>query len=116
VEITAAMAMHPYTDFEFDKLQLADPRPDEVLVEVQAVGLCHTDIGARDGALPIELPAVLGHEGSGTVVSVGVDVTKVAPGDRVVMSFNSCGECAACVDGRASVLPSVHGLELLWRP
>jgi aryl-alcohol dehydrogenase len=99
MEITAAVAVHPYTDFEFDKLQLADPRPDEVLVEVEAVGLCHTDIGARDGALPIELPAVLGHEGSGTVVSVGVDVTKVAPGDRVVMSFNSCGECAACVEG-----------------
>jgi Zn-dependent alcohol dehydrogenase len=103
MEITAAVAVHPYTDFEFDKLQLADPRPDEVLVEVEAVGLCHTDIGARDGALPIELPAVLGHEGSGTVVSVGVDVTKVAPGDRVVMSFNSCGDCTACVEGVVTV-------------
>jgi len=102
MEITAAVAVHPNTDFEFGKLQLADPRPDEVLVEVEAVGLCHTDIGARDGALPIELPAVLGHEGSGTVVSVGVDVTKVAPGDRVVMSFNSCGECANCKAGHVA--------------
>jgi hypothetical protein len=71
------VAVHPDTDFEFefefefDKLQLADPRPNEVLVAVEAVGLCHKDIGIRGGALPSESPAVLGREDRGPPARVG---------------------------------------------
>ncbi|MEI2778308.1 MAG: alcohol dehydrogenase catalytic domain-containing protein [Tetrasphaera sp.] len=67
-----------------------------MLVEIAAVGLCHTDIAVQHGHLPFPLPGVFGHEGAGTVVSVGPGVTKVAPGDKVALTFNSCGACPSC--------------------
>ncbi len=73
-----------------------DPRPDEVLVEIRGVGVCHTDMVMRDGHLPVPLPVVLGHEGSGVVKSVGSAVTDLAPGDHVVLSFMSCSHCVSC--------------------
>lgn len=98
MNITAAVAREPQGDFSFEELSLDAPRPDEVLVAIKGVGLCHTDIAARDGVLPLPHPAVLGHEGSGVVVEVGRDVTKVAPGDHVAISFNSCGSCPSCLN------------------
>ncbi len=77
--------------------QLADPQPDEVLVRVEATGLCHTDLVTLAGLRGA--PAVLGHEGCGTVERVGEAVTDLAPGDRVVMSFRSCGQCDQCTGG-----------------
>ncbi|MDN4474365.1 alcohol dehydrogenase catalytic domain-containing protein [Demequina sp. SYSU T00192] len=74
-------------------------RPDEVLVDVAASGICHTDLTAIDGGSPFAYPAVFGHEGAGTVVRVGDAVTRVAPGDRVVLTFDSCGGCRRCRDG-----------------
>lgn len=76
--------------------ELQPPAADEVLVQIAGVGICHTDIAIRDGHLPFPLPGVLGHEGSGTVLAVGSDVTEVAVGDKVAISFNSCGECREC--------------------
>lgn len=70
-------------------LDLADPGPGEILIEVAGVGVCHTDLAVQHGHLPFPLPAVLGHEGSGVVRSVGAGVTKVVPGDRVGATFNS---------------------------
>lgn len=99
MKITAALAVLPKHEFEFAELDLDEPRTDEILVRIAAVGLCHTDIVARDQILPIPLPAILGHEGAGIVVKVGDNVTKVAPGDHVVLSFRSCSACTRCLAG-----------------
>ncbi len=73
---------------------------------IAGVGLCHTDLAVRHGHLPFPFPAVLGHEGSGTVTAIGHAVTKVAPGDKVVLSFNSCGICPQCKDDAPGYCPS----------
>lgn len=96
MDITAAVARVPGSDFTLEAASLDAPRADEVRVRIVGVGLCHTDLIARDQFIPIPLPAVLGHEGAGIVEAVGSAVTKVKPGDRVVMSFSSCGHCARC--------------------
>lgn len=95
IEVRAALATGANRDFEFRTLQLEQPRDDEVLVRIVAVGLCHTDISCRDSNLPA-CPAVLGHEGAGVVEAIGAGVTSVHVGDRVALSFRSCGECTTC--------------------
>lgn len=95
----AAVLESQGSDFTLQELEIEDPAPGEVLFEVAGVGLCHTDLAVRDGHLPFPFPGVVGHEGSGTVVAVGEGVTKVAVGDRIAASFNSCGECVPCVGG-----------------
>jgi Zn-dependent alcohol dehydrogenase len=80
---------------EIETISVAAPHDDEVLVKMVAVGVCHSDIACRDG-FPVPLPMVLGHEGSGIVAAVGSKVKKIKVGDRVVMSFNSCGQCHGC--------------------
>jgi aryl-alcohol dehydrogenase len=99
MQITAALASTPGGDFSIETVQLDDPRADEIRVRIAAVGVCHTDLVARDGGMPFSLPAVLGHEGAGVVDAVGASVTKVKVGDRVAMSFRSCGVCARCLSG-----------------
>ncbi|MFD0311012.1 NAD(P)-dependent alcohol dehydrogenase [Streptomyces sp. NPDC127119] len=99
METTAAVAREIGGPFSLESVTLADPAADEIVVEIAGVGLCHTDLAAKDGHLPFPLPGVLGHEGSGVVVAVGDGVTKVVPGDKVVLSFNSCGRCAQCRAG-----------------
>jgi aryl-alcohol dehydrogenase len=70
-----------------------------VLVRIVAVGICHTDAIVRDQYYPFPLPGVLGHEGSGIVEEVGANVTKVVPGDHVVLTYMSCGQCRYCERG-----------------
>jgi len=83
-------------DVEIDR-----PRPFEVLVEVAATGLCHSDLRFLEGSFSHPLPTVLGHEVAGVVTEIGAEVTAVRPGDHVVMSISvSCGECAQCAAGR----------------
>lgn len=96
MRITAAIAAAPHAPFTLAELEIDDPRDDEVLVRVLACGICHTDIACRDQALPVPLPAVLGHEGAGIVERVGGAVTKVVPGDRVLLSYDSCAACPSC--------------------
>jgi aryl-alcohol dehydrogenase len=101
VKVTAAVVEEeggPFAlqDFELDPAALRD---DEVLVRVAASGICHTDLICRDQWFPVPLPAVLGHEGAGTVVEVGKQVEEFAPGDRVAMSYDFCGTCRACAQG-----------------
>ncbi|MEN6440509.1 MAG: NAD(P)-dependent alcohol dehydrogenase [Syntrophobacter sp.] len=96
--------------FVFEKIELDDPRPDEVIVRMIASGICHTDIAARDGSLGMNFPAVFGHEGAGIVEIVGADVRKVRAGDKVVLSFSSCGYCAHCRADRPSHCDSFDGL------
>ncbi|HRD46624.1 MAG TPA: NAD(P)-dependent alcohol dehydrogenase [Caulobacter sp.] len=98
MQIKAAVAVGPGQGFEIRTVELDDPRDDEILVRVVGVGVCHTDLVFKEtGAIPA--PAVLGHEGSGVVEAVGAKVTKVAPGDRVAMTFRSCGSCRRCGRG-----------------
>ncbi len=89
--------------YSIETVTVADPGPGEALVRVAAAGMCHTDQLGRSGLLgETFLPAVLGHEGSGIVEAVGPRVTSVAPGDHVVLTFDSCGTCASCISGAPS--------------
>jgi len=99
MQITAAVARAPGADFVIENVELDEPRADEIRVRIAAVGVCHTDIVAREGLMPFSLPAVLGHEGAGVVDAVGPAVKKVKMGDRVAITFRSCGQCARCRSG-----------------
>jgi aryl-alcohol dehydrogenase len=98
LQILAAVTTAPGQPFELRTLELDAPRDDEILVRIVGVGVCHTDIGFRD-APSFAHPAVLGHEGSGVVEQVGAAVRKVKPGDRVIITFRSCGHCSRCDRG-----------------
>jgi aryl-alcohol dehydrogenase len=100
VEIEAAVINAKGGSFAVQRVEMDELRPDEVLVKVAAAGVCHTDLIVRDQWYPVPLPAVLGHEGAGIVEKVGANVAKVAAGDRVGMTFNSCGTCPTCITGR----------------
>ncbi len=92
----AAVCLGAGKPLEIQDVQLDDLRPDELCVRMVACGVCHTDLAVMHQQLPIPLPAVLGHEGAGIVEAVGADVTVAKPGDRVIMSFDSCGSCPSC--------------------
>jgi len=80
-----------------EEVELGDLQPGDVLVRLQASGLCHTDLEVMQGSLSYPLPIVLGHEGAGVVERVGAGVTRVKPGDHVVGSWNPhCGHCFYC--------------------
>src|SRR6201988_4105539 len=80
---------------------MPDPGPREVVVDIIACGVCHTDLTNREGGINDEYPFLLGHEAAGTVESVGEGVTHVEPGDFVIMNWRAvCGECRACKRGR----------------
>lgn len=99
MEIKAAVVREESGPFEVETFELDEPQAGEVLVRVVAAGICHTDIAVRDQYYPTPLPAVLGHEGSGVVEAVGEGVTKVEPGDRVVLTFAYDDECPNCRRG-----------------
>jgi aryl-alcohol dehydrogenase len=96
MQITAAVVCEKSGPFIIDTLELADPRPDEVLLRVASSGMCATDLHGRDGYYDTPYPCVYGHEGAGVVEAVGSSVTSFAVGDHVVMSFPWCGTCANC--------------------
>ena len=86
--------------WSIEDVELDDPHAGDVLVRMKVAGLCHSDEHAVTGDLPLPLPAIGGHEGSGVVESVGPGVTSVAPGDHVAVSFvPSCGRCRWCSGG-----------------
>ena len=81
-------------------LEVREPGPKEVRIQMVAAGVCHSDLSVIDGTIPFPAPAVLGHEGAGVVESVGSAVTSVKPGDHVVIAtLASCGACRACSTG-----------------
>lgn len=94
-EILAAVCAGKGAPPVVEPVWLDDPLPHEMVIELGAAGICHTDLGIAGW---IEHAAVLGHEGAGTVVEVGRDVTGFKPGDRVVATFGSCGICRTCRD------------------
>ncbi|MCT9081840.1 NAD(P)-dependent alcohol dehydrogenase [Streptomyces fulvoviolaceus] len=100
MRITAALTETKGAPFTLAPLDLDDPRPGEVVVKMVSSGVCHTDLIVRDQWYPVPLPAVLGHEGAGVVAAVGGGVTSVGVGDHVVLTFNSCGGCRMCIQGR----------------
>lgn len=97
--MSAAIAQNPGAPLEVGELELDEPRDDEILVRMLAVGICHTDITAARGRLPVTMPIVLGHEGAGVVERVGARVTSVQPGDRVLLTPDFCGVCRQCRTG-----------------
>lgn len=96
MDIIAAVSRAPGEAFSIETLAIEEPRPDEILVRILGVGLCHSDLLARDGIIPVPLPAVFGHEGAGEVVKIGAAVRSVNVGDKVVLTFGSCGVCRPC--------------------
>ena len=84
-----------------DDVATVTPRPGEVRVRIKATGVCHSDLSAMTGVLPVGLPAVIGHEGAGEIVEVGSQVTAVRPGEHVVVSWTpACGNCPECLRGQ----------------
>lgn len=109
MKIQAAVVRAPHAPMSLETLDMEDVRDDEILVRLVATGVCHTDIAMRDQAYPVPQPIVLGHEGAGVVERVGSAVTKVRPGDPVVMSFNSCGRCDSCLEHEPSYCHDFFG-------
>lgn len=112
---------------EWDDVTLGTLHSDELLVDIHATGICHTDIACMTGRLPVPMPQVLGHEGNyyvtqrgtnrvdtfagaGVVVAVGSDVLTLSPGDQVVLSYNHCGSCQQCTDGHPAYCESLWSL------
>jgi S-(hydroxymethyl)mycothiol dehydrogenase len=92
-----------------ETIVVPDPGPGEVVVQVQACGVCHTDLHYREGGISDDFPFLLGHEGAGLVESVGDGVTSVEPGDFVVLNWRAvCGECRACRRGEPWYCFSTH--------
>lgn len=100
MEIQAAILRERNGPFAIETLELAPLQADEVLVRIAACGMCHTDLAVRNQDIPLPLPMVLGHEGAGVVAQVGSNVKKVGPGDHVVLTYASCGQCTNCLLGQ----------------
>lgn len=104
IETVAAILEAPGRDFVIESVQLSPPGPTEVLVRVEASGVCHSDWNAASGASATPMPAVLGHEGAGVVERIGSAVKGLTPGDKVVLSWlPTCGRCPACLRGELSL-------------
>jgi Zn-dependent alcohol dehydrogenase len=84
-----------------EPITVDSPKRGEVMIKLAACGVCHSDLSATNGTIPLKLPLILGHEAAGEIVEVGEDVDAVAPGDHVVSSFiYMCGRCRFCAMGR----------------
>lgn len=95
--VRAAVLPSVGSPLEITGIELPEPGPGEVRVRLAAAGVCHSDLSLSDGTMRVPVPAVLGHEGAGTVVSVGEGVTHLAPGDGTVLNWApACGSCHHC--------------------
>jgi len=100
----AAILYAPGETIRVEEVELDEPKHLEVRVKMAAAGICHSDWHLVTGDMPAGLPMALGHEGAGVVESVGAGVTKVKPGDHVVLTFiPSCGQCRWCINGMAQL-------------
>src|SRR5690606_495260 len=99
MDVRAAIAVEAGKPLEIATVQLQGPQPFEVLVEIKATGICHTDEFTLSGADPEgAFPAILGHEGAGVVVEIGKGVTSVKPGDHVIPLYTpECRQCNTCL-------------------
>jgi S-(hydroxymethyl)glutathione dehydrogenase/alcohol dehydrogenase len=109
----AAVAFEAGKPLEVVEVNLEGPRAGEVLIEIKATGLCHTDEFTRSGADPEGLfPAILGHEGAGIVVEVGAGVTTVKPGDHVIPLYTpECRNCPSCLSRKTNLCTAIRGTQ-----
>jgi S-(hydroxymethyl)glutathione dehydrogenase/alcohol dehydrogenase len=109
MQIHAAILWEQGQPLSVESAELDAPGPDEVLVEMQAAGVCHSDLHPARGDWPVKTPVVLGHEGAGVVREVGASVTQLRPGDHVVLCWApACGVCPPCREGRAALCDRVE--------
>ena len=108
-----AVVQEAGADFDLRDAEIAEPGPHEVLVKLAAIGVCHTDLAVQAGDLPTNFPVVLGHEGAGTVEAVGEHVRDVAKGDKVVLSYGSCGRCRPCQEGDPAYCADFEALNFM---
>ncbi|MEH0548728.1 S-(hydroxymethyl)mycothiol dehydrogenase [Streptomyces sp. B21-105] len=100
-EVRAVIAPGRDEPVRVETIVIPDPGPGEAVVQIQACGVCHTDLHYKQGGINDEFPFLLGHEAAGVVESVGEGVTDVAPGDFVILNWRAvCGQCRACLRGR----------------
>jgi len=106
----AAIAFKAGAPLEVAEVELEGPRAGEVLVEIKATGLCHTDEFTRSGADPEgAFPAILGHEGAGVVLEVGAGVTSLKPGDHVIPLYTpECRECEYCLNPKTNLCQKIR--------
>jgi aryl-alcohol dehydrogenase len=112
----AAVARAAKAPFVIEPIDVPEPAEDEVLVRIVGVGICATDLASRDGSLGAPFPSVFGHEGAGVVERVGSCVTKVKPGDHVVLAPASDGVCEQCQCGAPMYCERFNELNLQTRP
>ncbi|MDT8448542.1 MAG: S-(hydroxymethyl)glutathione dehydrogenase/class III alcohol dehydrogenase [Wenzhouxiangellaceae bacterium] len=110
MQTRAAVAFEAGKPLSIENVDLAGPGPGEVLVEIKATGLCHTDAFTLSGSDPEGLfPAILGHEGAGVVVEVGRDVRSVRPGDHVIPLYTpECRECEYCLNPKTNLCQAIR--------
>ena len=110
MDTRAAVAFEAGKPLSMETVALAGPAAGEVLVEIKATGICHTDAYTLSGADPEGLfPAIMGHEGAGVVVDVGAGVTSVAPGDHVIPLYTpECRQCKFCLSGKTNLCGAIR--------
>ena len=115
MKIKAAVVDDQSKPMTIQELDIREPLDNEVRVKIISAGICHTDVAhaTNEWGVPIPLPIVLGHEGAGVVESVGPGVTKFKPGDNVIVSNPSCGECDACSEGMEWYCEQAANLHIL---
>ena len=113
MDVKAAVAHAAGQPLTVETVQLEGPRAGEVLVEVKATGICHTDAFTLSGADPEGLfPAILGHEGAGVVVEVGPEVHSVRPGDHVIPLYTpECRQCKFCTSGKTNLCQAIRATQ-----
>ncbi|KGJ10888.1 S-(hydroxymethyl)glutathione dehydrogenase/class III alcohol dehydrogenase [Paracoccus versutus] len=109
----AAVALEAGKPLEVMEVNLEGPKAGEVMVEIKATGICHTDEFTLSGADPEGLfPSILGHEGAGVVVEVGPGVTSVKPGDHVIPLYTpECRQCASCLSGKTNLCTAIRATQ-----
>ena len=107
---TEAYISRPGEEIRLETISYDQLDDHELLVEITAVSICHTDVRAMSGAFHLQQPLIPGHEGAGIVKDVGRKVNYVQPGDAVVLAFASCGECRRCLSGKQPYCDSLFGL------
>lgn len=108
MKIQAAVVREAGKPFQIENVDLAAPKAGEILVKMMASGVCHTDEVAQHQIIPVPLPAVFGHEGSGIVEEVGSGVTEFKKGDHVAISFGFCGHCENCLTSHQHACESLN--------
>jgi NDMA-dependent alcohol dehydrogenase len=110
MKIQAALITAPQQPIQIETLELEAPRAGEVLVQIKACGVCHSDYHLISGATQHPLPVVPGHEGAGIVEAVGDGVTRIKPGDHVVLNWApNCGHCFYCLRGKPNLCDTFVG-------